>query len=60
MLKKAGYDGVVVTGKADKPVYVAISEDKAEIRDAAEIWGQDAEESAKWLKAQTSKRRRRR
>lgn len=56
MLKKAGYDGVVVTGKADKPVYVAISEDKAEIRDAAEIWGQDAEESAKWLKAQTSKK----
>ncbi|MCB2190805.1 MAG: aldehyde ferredoxin oxidoreductase family protein [Deltaproteobacteria bacterium] len=54
MLKKAGYDGVVVTGKADKPVYVAISDDKVEIRDAGEIWGQDAEESAKWLKSQTS------
>ncbi|MCF8063695.1 MAG: hypothetical protein K9K36_00505, partial [Desulfarculaceae bacterium] len=54
MLRKAGYDGVVVTGKADKPVYLAISNDKVEIRDAGEIWGQDAEESAKWLKSKTS------
>jgi len=40
-LKRAGYDAVVVRGKADKPVYLWITPDKVEIRDAASIWGLD-------------------
>ena len=39
-LKSAGYDGVVVSGKADKPVYLWVDGDKVEIRDAASL-GQD-------------------
>ena len=53
-LKKAGFDGIVVTGKADTPVYLWINNGKVEIRDASPIWGKDAVESAAWLKEQTS------
>ena len=38
-LKKAGYDGVVVTGKADQPSYIWINDGRAEIRDASSLWG---------------------
>jgi aldehyde:ferredoxin oxidoreductase len=40
-LKRAGFDGIVVTGKASKPVYLWVSEGQAEIRDAARFWGVD-------------------
>ena len=38
-LKYAGYDGVVVQGQSDKPVYLWIDDDKVEIKDAQELWG---------------------
>ncbi len=38
-LKKAGWDGIVVTGKAAKPTYLWINEDKVELRDASHLWG---------------------
>lgn len=38
-LKKAGYDGIVIKGKADKPVYINIENDRVEIRDASHLWG---------------------
>src|SRR5512133_1879822 len=38
-LKFAGWDNVIVEGKADKPVYIAIMDDKVEIRDASSMWG---------------------
>ena len=38
-LKHAGYDGLVVEGKADHPVYINIEDDKVEIRDASHLWG---------------------
>jgi len=44
MLKFAGYDGVVVKGKADKPVWVKIVDDKVEILDAGSLWGLDVYE----------------
>jgi len=40
-LKYAGYDNLIVTGKADNPVYIAIHNDKVELRDAAAFWGMD-------------------
>jgi aldehyde:ferredoxin oxidoreductase len=54
--KKTGYDGIVIRGQADQPVYLWIHEDGAEIRDARPIWGRDAFESADWLKSETTKR----
>lgn len=40
-LRFAGYDGIVVTGAAHKPVWLSIVDGKAELRDAALLWGLD-------------------
>ena len=42
-LKKAGYDGIIIRGKAEKPVYLEIDNENIEIKDAAELWGLDTE-----------------
>jgi len=39
-LKFAGWDMVIFEGRSAKPVYLAIEDDKAELRDAAHLWGQ--------------------
>jgi aldehyde:ferredoxin oxidoreductase len=39
MLKQAGWDGVVVQGKADRPVWINIINDKVTIEDAKSLWG---------------------
>lgn len=38
-MKKAGFDAVVITGRSKKPVYLFLDNGKAEIRDAAHLWG---------------------
>jgi len=38
-LKKAGYDGIIITGAANKPVYLTINDEKIELKDASELWG---------------------
>ncbi len=38
-LKNAGWDGIIVEGKSDKPVYIYIRDDEVEIKDAAHLWG---------------------
>jgi aldehyde:ferredoxin oxidoreductase len=38
-LKRAGYDGIIVEGVSSHPVYLLIVDGKAEIRDAADLWG---------------------
>jgi len=50
-LKLAGYDGLVVRGKTEKPVYIYISNDTVEIRDASDLWGKGAFQSSDALKA---------
>jgi aldehyde:ferredoxin oxidoreductase len=44
-VKQAGYDGVTFVGKADKPVYLLITDDGVEIRDAGHLWGLDGEKT---------------
>jgi aldehyde:ferredoxin oxidoreductase len=41
-LRYAGYDYIVITGKAEKPVYIYIYDDDIEIRNAEKMWGTDA------------------
>lgn len=41
-LKYAGYDGIVVLGKAERPVYLWIKDGAAELREASHLWGQGA------------------
>ena len=38
-IRFAGYDGIVITGKANSPVYLYINDDTVEIRDAKKFWG---------------------
>lgn len=38
-LKFAGYDGIILEGKADRPVYLWIHDGGVEIKDAGHIWG---------------------
>ncbi len=40
-LKFAGFDGVVVTGASETPVYLWIHDGEIEIKDASSIWGKD-------------------
>lgn len=40
-LKFAGYDYVIIEGKANNPVYLYIGADGCQLRDAGELWGKD-------------------
>ena len=44
-LKFAGYDAIVVKGRASEPVYLWISDGKVEIRPASHIWGKTTGET---------------
>jgi aldehyde:ferredoxin oxidoreductase len=48
-LKYAGYDGIVIVGKADKPVCLNIHNSDVEIKDAGDLWGLDTFETQKIL-----------
>jgi len=48
-LKCAGYDGLIITGKAAKPSYIFITDSQAEIRDASHVWGKDGKQTIKVL-----------
>jgi aldehyde:ferredoxin oxidoreductase len=51
-LKFAGYDALLFTGISEKPVYLFVNNGKAEIRDAAYLWGKDTYETEDTLKAE--------
>ena len=40
-LRKAGFDGLWITGRAQNPVYVWIQDEQIEVRDAVHLWGLD-------------------
>jgi aldehyde:ferredoxin oxidoreductase len=48
-LKTASYDGVIVTGRASSPVYILVTDDGGEIRDASHVWGKLGWETIKIL-----------
>lgn len=56
-LKFAGYDHIVFTGKADKPVYLWIDDDKVELRDAQHLWGKMTDVTQEMLKKELGDRR---
>jgi len=51
-LKRAGYDGIVVTGVSDEPVRIRIRDDEISILPARELWGMDALDTLEWLEAE--------
>ena len=55
-LKAAGYDGIFIIGKASKPVYLALIDGKAEIKDASKLWGKDSYQTQKMIKDEINQR----
>jgi aldehyde:ferredoxin oxidoreductase len=52
MMRWAGYDHLVITGRARRPVYLYINNDRVELRDAGRIWGKGAKEANHAIKAE--------
>jgi aldehyde:ferredoxin oxidoreductase len=50
-LRWAGLDGIVVTGKAERPVYLYIENGLLSIREAGDLWGKSVHETIPLLKA---------
>jgi len=48
-LKKAGFDGIIVEGKSDGPVYLLVDDGKVSIEDASGLWGKNTLETRKEL-----------
>ena len=48
-LRWAGFDGMIFSGKSDKPVYAYVTEDKVELLDASEVWGKGKHETVKYF-----------
>ncbi len=44
-VKYAGYDHIVVEGKAEKPVYLFIDNEAVELKDAGNVWGKDTRQT---------------
>lgn len=44
-IRFAGYDHIVITGRAEKPVYLLINNDEVQIREAKHLWGLDVYET---------------
>jgi aldehyde:ferredoxin oxidoreductase len=51
-LKRAGYDAIIIEGKADKPVYLWIHDKEAAIRDAGPLWGKETKETESAVRAE--------
>ncbi len=41
MLKYSGYDNLIISGRAERPVYLKVFDDDIELRDACHLWGKD-------------------
>ena len=50
-MRKAGYDAIILDGKAKSPVFVHIKDKVAELVDAKDFWGLDAFQTEKQLEA---------
>lgn len=51
-LRSAGYDGIAIEGASDKPVCLVIQDGKAEIKDAADLWGKGTYDTIDSLREQ--------
>ena len=44
-IKRAGYDGIILVGKAERPTYLWIDDDSVQLLDAEKIWGKSPAET---------------
>ncbi len=50
-LKFAGWDMIIIEGRSEKPVYLSILDDKAELHDASDLWGKSVWDTDAAIKA---------
>lgn len=54
MLKKTGYDGIIIEGQAKKPVYLWVCDQGVSIKDAKHLWGLDTVQTDEIVKKETN------
>ena len=54
-MRRAGYDGIVFSGRSSKPVILLIQDDKTEFVDARDFWGEGTFKTERRLKKEYSK-----
>lgn len=52
-LKYAGYDGIILEGKSEKPVYLWVNNETVELRSAEDLWGKTVPETTDMIKEMT-------
>jgi len=57
-MKRAGYDGIILKGRAAEPVFLYVTPGKAELRPAGHLWGKDTEETTDLLLEETDRKAR--
>jgi aldehyde:ferredoxin oxidoreductase len=55
-LKKSGFDGIIIEGVSSKPVMLIVDDGRAELKDAAELWGRNVTETTDRIKADYGKK----
>ena len=51
-LKSAGYDGIIIEGKAPQPVYLSIEDDRVELLSASHLWGKSTSRTEEIIRAE--------
>jgi len=51
-LRYAGYDGIVITGSSEKPVYLHVEDSHVELKDAGHLWGKDVWDTTDILRSE--------
>jgi aldehyde:ferredoxin oxidoreductase len=51
-LKRAGYDAIIIEGKAEKPSYLLICDGEVTIKDASHLWGKETKETQEAIRAE--------
>jgi len=51
-LKQAGFDAIIVEGKASSPVYLWIEDQKVEVRDASRLWGLEIKKAQETIRSE--------
>lgn len=49
-LRWAGFDGLIFSGKAEKPTYAYVEDGKVELKDASHLWGKGIHETIQYFK----------
>jgi aldehyde:ferredoxin oxidoreductase len=56
MLKRSGWDGILIVGKSVEPVYLWLNDGQVEIRDAKHIWGKDTFDTTETILSETDQK----